>query len=283
MSDHTTDHESVYSGLLENDAHWAFGTGFADPLDGVDTRIPDDVDPGELAALCLALGDDALVWGHRLSEWCSRAPDLEDDIALANLALDLIGQARLLLTRAALADPALVPALPAGSPAPADDRLAYFRDAHAFRNVCLAELPRGDFAEVITRALLLASWRLDAFEQLRAHPDGVLAAVASRGVKELAYHRDYAARWFVTLAQGTPESRGRLQDAVALLWPWVGELRPGADVVAVLDEVFAAAGLERPPIDDTPDRGRTGRHTPYLAELLAEMQSVARAHPEGRW
>src|SRR3978361_1059817 len=129
MADHETDHESVYDeGLLGGDAaHWAFGTSFEDPLAGVDTTVPDDVDPAELASYCLMLGDDALVYSHRLSEWCSRAPDLEEDIALANISLDLLGQARLLLARAAAADPGVVPVLPKGSPVPPEDALAFFR------------------------------------------------------------------------------------------------------------------------------------------------------------
>src|SRR6476619_6659272 len=112
-------HDSAYDGLLDHhtvmdDSQWAFGTDFEDPLAGVDTTIPSEVDADELAAYCLMLGDDALVYSHRLSEWCSRAPDLEEDIALANVALDLLGQARLLLARAAAADPSLVPVLPDG-------------------------------------------------------------------------------------------------------------------------------------------------------------------------
>src|ERR1700752_4190775 len=129
------DHDSAYAGLLVNDSHWAFGTDFEDPLAGVDTTLPEGVDGADLAAYCLMLGDDALVLSHRLSEWCSRAPDLEDDIALANLALDLLGQARLLLARAAAADPSCVPTLPAGSPVPDEDALAFFREAGAYRNV----------------------------------------------------------------------------------------------------------------------------------------------------
>ena len=111
--DHDTEHESVYDGLLgSGDSQWAFGTDFEDPLAGMDTSIPDGADAASLARYCLMLGDDALIYSHRLSEWSSRAPDLEDDIALSNIALDLLGQARLLLTRAAAADPALVPVLP---------------------------------------------------------------------------------------------------------------------------------------------------------------------------
>ena len=123
-------HGSVYDGLLGGDpSHWAFGTDFEDPLAGVDTTIPDGVDAADLGAYCLMLADDALIASQRLSEWTSRAPDLEDDIALSNIALDLLGQARLLLARAAAADPSLVPQLPDGSPVPPEDALAFFRDA----------------------------------------------------------------------------------------------------------------------------------------------------------
>ena len=149
MTDHVhtsteDDHDSAYSGLLVNDAHWAFGTDFEDPLAGVDTTIPDGVDASALAAYAVMLGDDALVMSHRISEWTSNAPDLEDDIALSNIALDLLGQARLLLARAAKADESVVPVLPEGSPVPPEDAIAFFREAHQFRNVRLAELVNGD-------------------------------------------------------------------------------------------------------------------------------------------
>src|SRR5688500_15130124 len=160
--DPNDDHGSVYDGLLGGDSsQWAFGTDFEDPLAGVDTTVPEGVDGADLATYCLMLGDDALVMSHRLSEWCSRAPDLEDDIAVANLALDLLGQARLLLARAAAADAAVVPALPEGSPVPDEDALAYFREAGEFRNVRLAEVPHGDFAHVVCRLLLFTVVRLD--------------------------------------------------------------------------------------------------------------------------
>ncbi|GAA1954009.1 phenylacetate-CoA oxygenase subunit PaaC [Nocardioides panacihumi] len=301
------DHDSAYDGLLVNDAHWAFGTDFEDPLAGVDTTVPDGVDATALATYCLMLGDDALVLSQRLSEWCSRAPDLEEDIALANIALDLLGQARLLLARAAAADPSVVPALPEGSPVPAEDALAFFRDADAFRNVRLAEVPNGDFADVVVRVLLFSTWRLALFERLAASRDAVLAAVAAKGVKELAYHRDFAGRWFVTLAGGTDESRRRLLaalDALYPMWPELFSAHPveqdvaGAGVGvdpstaadsanAVLDQVLAAAAVARPDRAALAGvRGRTGRHgfhTEALSRMLAEMQVVARAHPLGRW
>jgi ring-1,2-phenylacetyl-CoA epoxidase subunit PaaC len=309
--------ENAYSGLLgDADPHWAFGTGFADPLAGVDPAVPSDVDRTELAAYCLMLGDDALVLAQRLSHWCSRAPDLEEDIALANVALDLLGQARLLLSRAAVVDPAVVPA---SAQAP-EDALAYFRSAAEFRNVRLVEGVDVDFADAVVRLLLFSVHRLAVLERLTASRDAVLAAVAAKGVKEVAYHRDHAARWVVTLARGTAESRRRLLAALRRWWPLVPELTAAhpverrlaaagvavdpstvaGEVSAVLDQVFGAAGLDRPfapsvPAGDalTPlapadlaepgPGGRDGAHTPALAEMLAEMQQVARAHPEGTW
>ncbi len=280
---HTHDadaHDSAYAGLLVNDAHWAFGTDFEDPLAGVDTAVPEGVDAGELAAYCLALGDDALILSQRLSEWCSRAPDLEEDIALANIALDLLGQARLLLARAAAADPSVVPSLPDGSPVPDEDRLAYFRDAAGFRNVPLVELPNGDFAETVCRILVFSTHRLAVFQRLTSHPDAVLRAVATKGVKELAYHRDFAGRWFVTLAGGTKESRRRLAAGLAQVWAHRHELGEDSEADAVLAQVLAAAGMAAP---DVRSIETVGRDTEHLSRLLAEMQSVARAHPEGLW
>ena len=165
------DHESVYDeALLGGDAsHWAFGAGtYEDPLSGVDTAVPEGVGAADLASYCLMLGDDALVLSHRLSEWCSNAPDLEEDIALANVALDLLGQARLLLARAAAADPTVVPALPEGSPVPPEDALAFFRDEHAFRNVRLVEAPNGDFAVTTARLLVASTFRLALLQRLAA-------------------------------------------------------------------------------------------------------------------
>ncbi|HWS34322.1 MAG TPA: 1,2-phenylacetyl-CoA epoxidase subunit PaaC [Actinoplanes sp.] len=250
----------------------------------MDTSVPAGVDAAELAVQCLRLGDDALILSQRLAEWCSRAPELEEDIALANFALDLLGQARLLLARAAAADPAVVPVLPEGSPVPAEDALAFFRDAGRFRNVRMAEVPNGDFAHVVARLLLFSVVRLATLERLQDSPDPVLAAIAAKGVKELTYHRDWAGRWFVTCAQGTDESRRRLLGALDQLWPLYDELsttadvRDGADVV--LDQVLAVAGVDRPQL--APLSG-AGSHTEALSLMLAEMQVVARAHPMGRW
>jgi ring-1,2-phenylacetyl-CoA epoxidase subunit PaaC len=287
--------DNVYAGLLgDADPHWAFGTGFTDPLAGVDTSVPSDVDGADLAAYCLMLGDDALVLSQRLSWWTSRAPDLEEDIALANIALDLLGQARLLLSRAAAADPGVVPP----SAQPPEDALAYFRSAPEFRNVHLVEGSDVDFADAVVRLLLFSVHRLAVLEELTGSRDPVLAAVAAKGVKEVGYHRDHAARWVVTLARGTDESRRRLLAALDRLWPLLTELRaahpveprlPGVaasstvDIDPVLDEVLAAARVSRPDLPAAPGGGRDGEHTPALAGLLAELQEVARAHPEGTW
>ena len=308
VHDHDADHESVYDGLTGgDDSQWAFGTDFEDPLAGVDTTIPEGVDAAGLATYCLMLADDALVASHRLAEWCSRAPDLEEDIALANVALDLLGQARLLLARAAAADPAVVPALPEGSPVPPEDALAFFREAGDFRNVRLTEVDNGDFAHTIARLLVLSCARLALLQQLATSRDTVLAAVAAKGVKELAYHRDYAGRWFLTLAQGTDESRRRLLFALDEIWPLYAELfathpveqavaaagvgvdpaTTAAEVDVVLEQVFAMSGVDRPdraPLAGVQGRtGRDGLHTEALSRMLAEMQVVARAHPRGLW
>ena len=211
------DHDSAYDGLVDGDGHgqWAFGTSFDDPLAGVDTTVPDDVDLGALARYCLMLGDDALVSSQRLAEWSTRAPELEEEVALANVGLDLIGQARLLLARAAAADSTVVPFISDTSPVPAEDALAFFRDQFGFRNVRLVELANGDFAHTVVRLLVFSTWRLALFDRLRTSRDPVLAAVANKGVKELTYHRDYAARWVVTLGAGTAESKRRTAAAPA--------------------------------------------------------------------
>ncbi|GAA0529303.1 phenylacetate-CoA oxygenase subunit PaaI [Saccharopolyspora subtropica] len=279
------------------EARWAFGTGFDDPLSGVDTTLPDGVDGAELGRYCLMLGDDALISSQRLIEWITRAPELEEELALANIALDLLGQARLLLTRAGQAD----------GTGRDEDELAYFRDEREFRNVRLAEVPNGDFAHTVARLLVLSTWRLAVFDRLAGSRDPVLAAIAAKGVKELTYHREYAARWVVRLGDGTEISHARAQQGLEDVWPLVDELFAthdverrmveagvGADPATVraefdevLDQVLAAATLRRPDVPPLAAvAGRTGRdgiHTEHLGYLLAEMQSLARAHPEATW
>ncbi|MEV4254626.1 1,2-phenylacetyl-CoA epoxidase subunit PaaC [Spirillospora sp. NPDC049652] len=290
--------DHVYLSLAEDqdDARWAFGTGFEDPLHGVDTAVPDGLDPAGLAALCLGLGDDALVASQRLAEWCTRAPELEEEVALANIGLDLLGQARMLLTRVGQVD---------GTGRTEDD-LAYLRESDDYRNVRLAELPNGDFAFSMARLLVFSAHRLAVFERLAAgHRDPVLRAVAAKGVKELTYHRQYAADWVVRLGDGTDESHRRMQEGLDAIAPYVDELfRASADldgdddgdgngdgdgedvrseVEGVLAQVAEAATLTVPPFEPMDGDGRAGVHTPCLAPLLFEMQSVARALPGGRW
>ncbi|MFH9552184.1 1,2-phenylacetyl-CoA epoxidase subunit PaaC [Streptomyces sp. NPDC017435] len=275
--------DHVYLSLAEGhdadggDARWAFGTGFEDPLHGVDTAVPAGVDAGRLALTCLELADDALVAAQRLAEWTTRAPELEEEVALANIGLDLLGQARLLYARCGQID----------ATGRGEDAYAYFRDADDFRNVRLAELPNGDFAFSIVRLLVLSSWRLAHFEELSASPDPVLRAIAAKGVKELTYHRQYAAEWAVRLGDGTQESHRRMRTALHQVGPYLAELFTAYDgrdeVVAVLTQVTRAAGLPMPAWQPMPGEGREGEHTEHLVPLLAELQGVARAHPEATW
>jgi ring-1,2-phenylacetyl-CoA epoxidase subunit PaaC len=293
----TEDEFTAYQSLSEEteDHRWAFGTGFTDPLEGIDASVPPGVDAQALGAYCLMLGDDALIYSHRLQQWMTRMPELEEETALANVALDLLGQARMLLARAGLAEGA----------GRQEDQLAFFRDEHEFRNVLLAERQDADFAELAGRLLIFSAWRLALFGRLAASADPVLAAIAAKSVQELAYHRDYAAQWVIRLGDGTPLSHGKMQAALGAIWPLVAELfQPDpvtaalpavaadpagvrAEVDAVLDTVLAAATLERPdvaPLARVAGRsGRDGVHTEAFGYLLAELQSVARAHPDATW
>jgi len=295
--------DNAYGALNESSA---LNEGFDDPLAGVDTTVPADVDGGDLAAYSLMLGDDALIMSHRLQEWCTSAPELEDELALANIALDLLGQARLLLARAAAADGPGVTSSVRGeaSPVRGEDWYAFFRGEHEFRNVRLAELERGDFGELTARLLVFATWRLALLQRLAGSRDPVLAAVAAKGVKEVTYHRDYAAQWLVRLGDGTGFSRERAAAGLAAVWPYVAELFRAHDVERRLDAAGAGvdpAGL-RDEFDevlgqvltaatlDVPEAaapggpgGRDGTHTGAMAALLAEMQSVARADPGATW
>jgi ring-1,2-phenylacetyl-CoA epoxidase subunit PaaC len=261
------DHDTAYSGLLDGDSHgqWAFGTSFDDPLAGVDTTVPDDVDTAALARYCLMLGDDALIAAQRLAEWNTRAPELEEEVALMNVGLDLLGQARLLLARAAAADETVVPYISDTSPIPAEDALAFFRSPDAFRCVRLVEVGNGDFARTIVRLLVFSTWRLAVFDRLRTSRDPVLAAVAAKGIKELTYHRDYAARWAVTLGCGTPESHRRMVDALGVVWPLVGELF----VPAAEELTLAEAGVGVDPRTARDEFDRVLMRVLHAADLRA--------------
>lgn len=283
---------------------WAFGTGFTDPLAGVDTSVPPGVDGTDLAAYCMMLGDDALIMSHRLQQWLARAPELEEDTALANIALDLLGQARLMLTRAGAAD---------GSQRTEDD-FAFGRGEQDFRNVRLAEVTDADFAGLIARLLVFSTWRLALLVRLQSSADPVLAAVAAQGVKEITYHRDYAAQWLIRLGDGTDYSRTRMQAGLVAVAPLVSELFEASDIErrlltagvaadpaelraefdGVLAVVLAEAGLDWPDASgqaaDRPGhdglagpRGRDGLHSEAMGSLLTELQTVARAMPGASW
>ena len=278
----------------DNDAaRWAFGTGFHDPLAGIDTAVPDGIDRADLAVYCLMLGDDALIMSHRLQEWCTHAPELEEEVALANIALDLLGQARLLLSRAGASE---------GSGRGEDD-LAFFRDAPQFRNVRFVEAPNEDFAHAIVRLLMFSTWRLALLDRLAASRDPVLAAVAAKAVKEVTYHRDHAALWTIRLGDGTELSHDRTQRAVETLWPQTGELfgtheverrmasvgvgvdpaEARAEYDDVLGQVLSVAMLPHPAPAPPSVAGRDGAHSTALDDLLAELQGLARAHPGATW
>ena len=241
----------------------------------------------------LRLGDDRLVLGHRLSEWCGHAPILEEDIALANIALDLIGQATLLLGLAAKAE---------GKGRDADS-LAYLREAVDYRNALLVELPKGDFAVTIVRQLFFSVFALLQAEALQASSDRDLAGVAAKGVKESRYHVRHSADWVVKLGGGTEESHRRAQRAVDDLWRYTGELFLADDVdrsasaegvgvdpstlerpwQTAVREVLTRAGLTIPEGLYMQRGGREGRHTEHLGHMLAEMQILARSHPGASW
>jgi len=295
-TDHQDDFADAYGAIAaDNDEHrWAFGSGFEDPLAGVDTSVPSGVDGTDLATYCLMLGDDALILSHRLQEWVSWAPELEDEVAIANIALDLLGQARLLLARAGKAD---------GSNR-GEDAYAYLRAAPELRNVNLVELDNGDFAHALARLLVFSTYRLALLDHLRTSRDPVLAAIAAKGVKEVTYHRDYAARWMLRLGDGTEESHSRAMDGLAAVWPYVDELFAAHEVElrlatagigvdpsslraefdSVVAEVLTAATLTRPADGRaSAGGGRSGEHTEALTILLTELQGLARALPDATW
>jgi ring-1,2-phenylacetyl-CoA epoxidase subunit PaaC len=269
--------------------------------------VPAGVDADALAAYCLMLGDDALIYSHRLQQWMTRLPELEEETAVANIALDLLGQARMLLARAGRAEGAVLAggAGLAEGAGRSEDQLAFFRPEHEFRNVRLAEHADTDFAQLAGRLLIFSTWRLALFTRLQDSADPVLAAIAAKGAKELAYHRDYAAQWVVRLGDGTELSHGRMQAALVTLWPLVDELfrtdavagdLPGvaadpaglrAEFGSVLAAVLAAATLDRPgtaPMAQVAGKsGRDGVHTEAFGYVLAELQSVARADPDATW
>jgi ring-1,2-phenylacetyl-CoA epoxidase subunit PaaC len=241
----------------------------------------------------LRLGDLALVLGQRLSEWVGHAPALEEDLGLANTALDLVGQARLLLAYAGEIE----------GRGRGEDEVAFLREQGQYLNPTLAEQPNGDFAETIVRQVLLDAFQLALYERLTGSRDARLAAVAEKAVKETRYHLRYSAGWLVRLGDGTEESHGRAQRALERLWPYTVELfeadaldremaelgiAPSLEEVhgawnRHIDEVLAEATLARPPDRPFTWFGKRGEHSEHLGYLLAEMQYLQRAYPGARW
>ncbi|MFB8395776.1 1,2-phenylacetyl-CoA epoxidase subunit PaaC [Streptomyces yangpuensis] len=234
------------------------------------------------AAAALALGDDALILSHRLGEWAGHAPVLEEEVALANIALDLLGQARVLLSM--VGD---------------EDELAFLREERSFRNLQLVEQPNGDFAHTIARQLYFSVHQHELYAEL-ARGDGPFAPLAAKAVKETAYHRDHAEQWTLRLGDGTEESRARMQAALKALWKFTGELfQPvegldGVDLsaleerwLAALTDVVERAGLTLPDGPRTgawaAGAGRQGLHTESFGRMLAEMQHLHRNHPGASW
>jgi ring-1,2-phenylacetyl-CoA epoxidase subunit PaaC len=254
------------------------------------------LEPADRSALTeylLRIGDDRLVLGHRLSEWCGHAPILEEDIALANIALDLLGGATRALELAGEAE---------GQGRNAD-KLAYFRETIEFRNVQLVELPRGDFGYTIARQFFFDAFSIHLMDALQRSTHAEIAALAAKAVKEDRYHLRHSSEWMHKLGGGTDESKARVQRSVNELWRFTGELFDSDDVdermarlgIAplpgemrsrwddVVNDVLSRASLQRPREDFFAHGGRMGRHTESLGHMLAEMQIVARSHPGAEW
>jgi ring-1,2-phenylacetyl-CoA epoxidase subunit PaaC len=248
---------------------------------------------GDLFEYLLRLGDDRLVLGHRLSEWCGHGPILEEDIALANIALDLIGQATLYLHLAGEVE----------GKGRSEDALAYFREAVEFRNLQIVELPKGDFAFTIMRQFLFDAFSFHLLDQLQKSAHADLAGVAAKGYKEVRYQLRHSSEWVQRLGDGTDESHQRAQKALDDLWRFTGEMFFADEVDSRLHAAGIAPDLReiepkwRVMVSDVLGRatltvpsetfmlrgGRQGRHTEYLGHMLSEMQIVARSHPGAEW
>ncbi|MFE6834480.1 1,2-phenylacetyl-CoA epoxidase subunit PaaC [Streptomyces sp. NPDC057705] len=251
-------------------------------MNSTDTGTSTTGTTGTAVAAALALGDDALVLSHRLAEWAGHAPVLEEEVALANIALDLLGQARILLSMAG-----------------DEDELAYLREERSFRNLQLVEQPNGDFAHTIARQLYFSFHQHELYAEL-ARGDGPFAPLAAKAVKETAYHRDHAEQWTLRLGDGTEESRLRMRTALDALWKYTGEMFQPVEGIegvdwTVLEErwltaltgVLERAGLALPEGPRTgawaAGAGRQGLHTEPFGRMLAEMQHLHRSHPGASW
>jgi ring-1,2-phenylacetyl-CoA epoxidase subunit PaaC len=244
----------------------------------------------DLSVYSLRLGDDALIAAQRTAEWIAAAPQLEEDVALGNIGLDQLGQARSLLQYAGEVEGA----------GRSEDDLAYFRDEREFTNVQLVELPNGDFATAIARLLFFATYQHLLYEELRGGADETLAGVAGKAVKEVAYHVDHATQWVLRLGDGTDESHQRMQAGLDAMWPYTAELFASDDLVQRLDVAVDPSTLEEewlrrvtavieesmctvPTSSYQHTGGREGRHSEHLGYLLAELQHIARSHPGAKW
>ncbi|MBF5095252.1 phenylacetate-CoA oxygenase subunit PaaC [Azospirillum sp. INR13] len=241
----------------------------------------------------LRLGDTSLVLGHRLSEWCGHAPELEEDIALTNVALDLVGHARMLLTYAGELE----------GKGRDEDRLAYRRDVFDYRNHLLVEQPNRDFGHTIVRQFLHDAWAVELYGRLCASTDKTLAGIAAKAVKEVRYHVRHSGDWLVRLGDGTDASHAKVADALGRLWPYTGEMfeRDEAEQALVaagivpdpaelkagwtarVEAVLEEATLDRPADGWMQKGGRRGEHSEHLGYLLAEMQFLPRAYPDATW
>ncbi len=255
----------------------------------------------DAAEFALRLGDDALILAQRLGHWISRAPELEEDVALGNIALDQLGHARSFLTYAGGASAAA--GEPGGTRAKTEDDLAYFRREHEFRSAHLFEQPNGDFAVTIARQFVVSYYQFELYRRLVESTDPTIAGITAKAVKEVDYHRDHSAQWVLRLALGTDESRRRMIRALASVWPYVGELfqddelttrlaesgvgvQPSslrADFDRLTGEILAEAELETPAVQPAPGGGRQGLHSEHLGYVLAEMQVLAREYPGATW
>ena len=257
-----------------------------------DAAIADDP-AGVRFDYLLRLGDDSLVLGQRLSEWTGHAPSVEVDLSLANMALDLIGQATFFLAHAGEIE----------GRGRDGDRLAFHRDVLDFRNCQMVEQPNGDFAQTMARQFLFSTWQKLLFRDLQGSADGTVAAVAEKAVKEVTYHQELAAEWVVRLGDGTDESRRRMMAGLDWMWRFVPELFEmdaiaeaavscgiGVDVALfrgdfdrIVADLLAEAGLEPPPLQRPILGGRRGHHSEHLGHLLCTMQFLPRTYPDAAW
>lgn len=231
------------------------------------------------------LGDNALILGHRNSEWCGHGPVLEQDIAITNISLDLIGQARNFYQYAAQLR----------NDGSTEDSIAYLRDNRDFRNCLITELPNGDWAMTILRQFMFSNYQQGLYTRLSAHEDEQLAAICAKALKEVTYHLRWSSEWVIRLGDGTEESKHRLEAAVKELWPYTGELFIAApwepvDPSSFRDEwlartegIFREATIAMPTETFPQTGGKTGLHTEHLGYILAEMQFLQRAYPDSTW